>query len=858
MTSFNSPATACSVLALCVAAQAPAALAQEDFSVGVDTITVTATKREQTLQEIPVSVSVVDNQVIQDAQIYDLQDLQSVVPSLRVTVGQTAGTANFIIRGFGNGSQGVGIEPSVGVFVDGVYRSRAAASITDLPSVDRIEVLRGPQSTLFGKNASAGVISFVTAKPEFEFGGSLEATAGNNALFGIRGDVTGPINDQLAFSVGGSYRQSNGYATNLETGNDINDIDRWLVRGQLLWEPTNTLSVRTIFDADRLEETCCLINNVIGGENAAQIVASVGGNVVIDDPEANLAFYNVDPTSEIENQGVSAEIKKEFTGMDLTSITAYRTQDRRDVADFDFSTANILAPGTTDVEIDTFTHEFRLASTGRGRFQWLFGTFYFNETLETDTGLTYGDDAFGFYNGLSGLSTAVAQLDPSIQLFAPGTGRPSDRFDQDNEAFSVFADFDFELTDRLTLSAGVNYTTDKKEVTGTQVSTDPLQDLNMIDVTTAVVTNQIFAQSLAANGVDATDPVAVGMFAAANPTAFNTIQATAAAQGSAAVAADAAILQGQAVGTPVTPLPALVGFQGFLAPSTVDFPNVVEDGETDDNDTTWSVRLSYDLTDIINLFASTSTGFKASSWDLGRQSRPVAGDIPALVQAGAITDPFPDAGTRFAGPEETFLYEFGLKAQREFSYLYLTFFDQSIENFQTSVIAGGVTGIILANAEELSVRGIEVEAGVSALPGLDLTFAGTFLDPEYDEFTNSPFGDLSGTEPPNIHETNIIVTGRYAFPIRDSLSGFVRFDYEYASPVDVVPDPEIEFEREVNRVNASIGVTTDNGWTARLWGRNITDNETLKATGTSILDPDLIAGTPEAEPTWGFSLGKTF
>ncbi|MEM7741164.1 MAG: TonB-dependent receptor, partial [Pseudomonadota bacterium] len=523
-----------------------------------------------------------------------------------------------------------------------------------------------------------------------------------------------------------------------------------------------------------------------------------------------------------------------------------------------FSTANILSPFQTDVEIETFSHEFRLASTGRGRFQWLLGTFYFNESLESDQTLEYGDDAFGFYNGLTGLGTAVAQVDPSIQLFVSGTGRSLDSFDQDNEAFSVFADFELEVTDRLSISAGVNYTTDKKEVTGTQVSTDILQDLNMIDVTTAVVTNQIFAQSLAAQGVDATDPVAVGMFAMANPAAFNMIQTTAATQAGAAVSNDAAILQGQAVGTPATPLPNFVTFQGFLAPSTVDFPNAVENGETDDDDTTWSVRLSYDMTDIVNLFASASTGFKASSWDLGRQSRPFIEDIPALVQAGLITDPFPDAGTRFAGPEETFLYEIGLKAQREKSYLYLTLFDQSIENFQTSVISGGIGGIILSNAEELSVRGIEVEAGVSALPGLDLTFAGTFLDPEYDSFTQSPFGDLSGTEPPNIHKTNIVVTGRYAFPIRTSLSGFVRFDYEYASPVDVVPDPEIEFEREVSRLNASIGVSTDNGWTARVWGRNITDNETLRSSGSSALDPAQIVGTPEAEPTWGLSVSKTF
>lgn len=138
------------------------------------TVTVTATKREQTLQEVPVAVSVVDEAVIADAEVQDLGDLQSLVPSLRVGQLQSSANTNFVIRGFGNGANNAGIEPSVGVFIDGVYRSRSAAQIADLPNLQRVEVLRGPQSTLFGKNASAGVISIVTQEPQFEQMGSVE------------------------------------------------------------------------------------------------------------------------------------------------------------------------------------------------------------------------------------------------------------------------------------------------------------------------------------------------------------------------------------------------------------------------------------------------------------------------------------------------------------------------------------------------------------------------------------------------------------------------------------------------------------------------------------------------------------
>ena len=176
-----------------------------------DVIIVTATKRAQTLQETPVSVSVTTGETLERAEIRDLLDLQTVAPSLRVSQLQSSANTTFFIRGFGNGANNVGVEPSVGVFIDGVYRSRSAAQINDLANVARIEVLRGPQSTLFGKNASAGIISVVTREPQFTFGGSAALTYGNYDNIVVRGDVTGPITDSVAFSVEGNYNTRDGY-----------------------------------------------------------------------------------------------------------------------------------------------------------------------------------------------------------------------------------------------------------------------------------------------------------------------------------------------------------------------------------------------------------------------------------------------------------------------------------------------------------------------------------------------------------------------------------------------------------------------------------------------------------------------
>ena len=173
----------------------------------------TAAKREQTLQDVPISVSVTSSDTIEKAQIVDLKDLQSVVPSLKVTQFQSAGQTNFTIRGFGNGNGNIGIESSVGVFIDGVYRSRSASAISDLPELERIEVLRGPQSTLFGKNVSAGAISVVTKRPQFDWGLRAEATAGNYGAIQANASITGPITDSIAFRAYGSVNQRDGYFT---------------------------------------------------------------------------------------------------------------------------------------------------------------------------------------------------------------------------------------------------------------------------------------------------------------------------------------------------------------------------------------------------------------------------------------------------------------------------------------------------------------------------------------------------------------------------------------------------------------------------------------------------------------------
>ncbi|MGH8034104.1 MAG: TonB-dependent receptor, partial [Lysobacterales bacterium] len=444
----------------------------------IEEVVVTATKREMTLQEVPVAVSVVDEQVLRQAQVNDIMDLQSLVPSLRVTQLQTTGNTNFIIRGFGNGANNPGIEPSVGVFIDGVYRSRSSSALADLPNLERIEVLRGPQSTLFGKNASAGVVSVITAAPDMnEFTGSGSFTYGNYNQVILKGDVSGPLSETVGFSLAVSSNDRDGYFKNLETGNDLNGRNRWGVRGQMLFLPTDNIRLRLIADYDEIDEKCCGVANLQSGPTGVAIHL-VGGDLVPNDGFAYENYYDFDPTNKIKTDGVSLQGDFNFDNdMLLTSITAYREQSRKENADVDFTSAELISQNSGDTQIDTFTQELRL-SQSLEKFDWILGGFYFNENVDYDNKLTY-DTAFRPYadilsrGGVTVLEQtmkALGLLPPAATFFGAGQG-VAETTTQDDDTISLFGQGDWHATDQLTFTGGLNWTQVKKNASVNQVDT---------------------------------------------------------------------------------------------------------------------------------------------------------------------------------------------------------------------------------------------------------------------------------------------------------------------------------------------------------------------------------------------------
>ena len=222
------------------------------------TIIITATRRNEALSDVPLAVSAVTAETMRNSGATDIRQLTQVSPSLLVSsTSSEAGAGTARIRGIGTVGENPGLESSVGVFIDGVYRSRAGVGLSELGAIDRVEVLRGPQGTLFGRNTSAGLISVITAKPLFTPMASGALTIGNYNL--RRGEIslTGPLSDTLAARFDGVYVKRDGFLEDLISGRDINNRNRYLLRGQLLYQPTTDLSVRLVADFTKRNEECC-------------------------------------------------------------------------------------------------------------------------------------------------------------------------------------------------------------------------------------------------------------------------------------------------------------------------------------------------------------------------------------------------------------------------------------------------------------------------------------------------------------------------------------------------------------------------------------------------------------------------
>ena len=290
---------------------------------------------------------------------------------------------------------------------------------------------------------------------------------------------------------------------------------------------------------------------------------------------------------------------------------------------------------------------------------------------------------------------------------------------------------------------------------------------------------------------------------------------------------------------------------------------------TKDSSTTYTLRLAYDINDNLNTYVSYATGFKATSWNLSRDSRPFARDfIPGSPVTSPASSPIRDAGlalpnlttgTRYAGPEDSAVFEVGLKAVYSNVAFNLAYFDQTIEGFQSNVFTG--TGFALANAGKQSNKGVEFDVSWNPINDLQLVFAGTVQDPVYDEFPNSASGDLSGQTPSGIPEVTTSTAATYFFDVA-GWDAYVRGDWQYESPVDHFDDPVnqalIGEQKEVSTFNASTGFTNEAGLGVTVWVRNVFNDEYITTAFPAVAQAGSIMGYPSAPRSFGVTLRKTF
>src|SRR6202020_2589828 len=377
----------------------------------LEEIIVTAEKRSQNLQDVPISVVAINAQQVQDAGITNIRNLAILTPGLTVTSEGNEAITTARIRGIGTVGDNPGLESSVGVNIDGVYRPRNGVAFGDLGEIDQIEVLYGPQGELFGKNNDAGVINVTTKRPENTFGAMAEVTGGNFNDREVRASVTGPLNDIMAGRLYMGFQQNDGFlqvnnCVGPSTPNNNNDRHAYNVRGQLLITPSDTVDVLIIADYAKRNESCCSavveypgpfkgLGNVfsstpaLGGRTGALGDSPlIGQPGVVRLPSSYVAYDNQIITQNVRDMGVSGEVNWNLGFGKLTSITAWRDNSVAGGNDVDYTGIDLFSypddGNANSTDFKQFSEELRLAGK-EGPLNWLVGAFFSNEILSTRT-----------------------------------------------------------------------------------------------------------------------------------------------------------------------------------------------------------------------------------------------------------------------------------------------------------------------------------------------------------------------------------------------------------------------------------------------------------------------------------------
>lgn len=686
-TSLAALAFSCSSFALSAAAQD-----QDSDNVTLEEITVTAQKREQGLQDVPISVSAVSGARINDVGIQDFNELAALVPNFQVNEDPIGDKVN--IRGIQSGNN-AGIEQSIGTYVDGVYRGRGIQSRFAFLDPERIEVLRGPQGTLFGKNTIGGALNITSAKPTDEFSGEIGVTY--NFDFDeieTTGYLSGPLSDRVRARVAWLYRDMNeGWLDNLHYGTTTPQREEWAVRGIIEVDVSENTLVTARYERGDFDQFGQPFGTITAGPLAAFGVESGSFDTTNMGNSGFPAFgfgpffdFGANGTLVGDSDEASLTVEHSFdNGNTLTIIAAHSKYDFVRLLDADFSNVpGIRFDDTEDYEQTSV--EVRLASDTDGPLEYIVGAYYQDYNLVAD-----GDAFFNvpFFNTILNAGCAGAGVDP-LQFAAdlgavsagdlsgapgligaaatagsaaayrqcilgaastnPFTGGPLDGFnryhflDMDSETFAAFAQATYDLSDRMRFTGGLRYTREKKTATqgafgallGTRTRTDDPLTLFLLDAL------------------------------------------------------------GEATPHEFTP----------------------DDLSRTENNLDWSANLQFDASDDVMVYASASTGFKAGGFN-----------------SFALRD---DPSEAEFEDEKVISFEIGAKATLAGgrAELNVAAFHTKFDDLQTALFTGS-TSFIVQNAAQATIKGIEIDGRFQVTENLMLTASAGYLDFEFDEFPNA-------------------------------------------------------------------------------------------------------------------------
>ena len=459
----------------------------------LDEIIVTSQKTEQTLQEVPIAVSVLGADAVDNAfASNNLESLTTLVPSVSFRKGSTNANSAIIVRGIGTISFSDAAEPSVATVVDGVVLGRSGQAFGDLYDIERIEVLKGPQGTLFGKNASAGVINIVTQGPDQdEWGGYVSASVFQDEEYNVKARVSGPINDDVAVSLTLSRSEFDGFIRNEFNNRDVNGFDRWGGRAQVLWEPTDDFNALFTYEHSESDDDCCADIPALAenDDRFADSLTPPGGNGIVDPGNGNRPVADIQldtrsidqdfETRTINNfDAFSVNLEKEaFGGHILTSISSFREWSNTEFREGDFtSTGGLSDQPVFDVpfllhDVGTrdnsqFSQEFRIQSPADSLLNYQLGAYYFDLQIESD----FTREASCQNNG--GQNQAILDANPGLTCNANDIVSATNFANVDFDNIAAFGNIDYDVWDGLNLFFGARLTHDEVEFVNTRVNND--------------------------------------------------------------------------------------------------------------------------------------------------------------------------------------------------------------------------------------------------------------------------------------------------------------------------------------------------------------------------------------------------